>query len=163
MKITLLSDTHGYFDLEWYSLWEDSDEVWHAGDFGNIEVMDKITAVKPLRGVWGNIDNTLIRASVPEYQNFKIDGLQVLMIHIGGYPQHYSVRAKTLINEIKPDLFICGHSHILKVIYDQKYQMLTINPGAAGKIGWHKVRTMVRFQIDAGKIHSAEIIELGGR
>jgi putative phosphoesterase len=163
MKITLLSDTHSFFDPQWETLWSGSDEVWHSGDFGSVDVIDRIQETKYLRGVWGNIDGKDIRIQVPEFQLFEVNDLKVLMLHIGGYPDRYVARARELITTHLPGLFICGHSHILKVIYDHKYQMLTMNPGAAGKTGWHKIRTMIRFEIDDGKVHSAEVIELGKR
>lgn len=162
-RIGLLSDTHNYLDPNIFRHFENVDEIWHAGDFGSIELVDKLAHFKPLRGVWGNVDDTKIRLSFPESNAFSIDGLKVLMIHIGGYPGRYSARAKSEILHYKPGLFINGHSHILKIMFDQKLQCLHMNPGAAGRHGWHLIRTLIRFEIDAGKIQHCEVIELGKR
>lgn len=162
-KIGLLSDTHVYLDEDIYKYFDDRDEIWHAGDFGNIELADKLTLFKPLKGVYGNIDAKDIRLIYPEHLRFYCEEVDVWMTHIGGYLDKYSPLVKPYIYTKPPDLFICGHSHILKVIYDKKIQCLHINPGAAGKQGWHKQRTLVRFCISEKKIHTLEIIELVNR
>ncbi|MDO3695481.1 metallophosphoesterase family protein [Wenyingzhuangia sp. chi5] len=163
MKILLLSDTHSFLDdtiLKYVKL---ADEVWHVGDIGEITVTDAIKKLKPLRAVYGNIDGTEARAEFPLDNRFVIDGLDVWMTHIGGYPNRYNLRIKEMIKENPPKLFISGHSHILKVQYDQKLQLLHMNPGAAGKHGFHQVRTMLRFEVLKGEITNLEVIELGKR
>lgn len=141
-----------------------ADEIWHCGDFGNMEVIEKLEELgKPLKGVFGNIDNAKIRTIFPEVNRFMCEKVEVLMIHIGGYPKRYSPLARKEINEKPPKLFISGHSHILKAMYDEKFQLLHLNPGACGKQGWHKTRTMMRFEIDGEEIKNLEIIELGIR
>lgn len=163
MKILLLSDTHSYLDdaiLKYVKL---ADEVWHVGDIGEITVTDALKKLKPLRAVYGNIDGAEARAEFPLDNRFVVDGLEVWMTHIGGYPNRYNVRIKEKIKENPPKLFISGHSHILKVQYDQKLQLLHMNPGAAGKHGFHQVRTMLRFEIIKGEITNLEVIELGKR
>ena len=162
-KILLLSDTHGYIDAQILKFVKQSDEVWHAGDIGSIEVLDAIKKLKPVRAVYGNIDNQLIRAELPLNQTFYIEKVSVLMTHIGGYPNRYEARIKELISNNPPKLFISGHSHILKVIQDKKFNLLHMNPGAAGKHGFHQVRTMLRFEIDSEKISNLEVIELEKR
>ena len=164
MKILLLSDTHGYIDDVIIKYAMKADEVWHAGDFGSIEVSDQLAACKPLIGVYGNIDGTAIRKTHPEMLVFERDGVKVMMIHIGGYPRHFPAKVKSLIMMHQPALFVCGHSHILKVMRDHDHNnMLCMNPGAAGRSGFHSVRTMLRFEINRGKIENAEAIELGKR
>ncbi len=158
-KILLLSDTHGYIDKQMLKYVKQCDEVWHAGDIGAIEVVDIIKKLKPLRAVYGNIDNHIIRAEYPLNAKFNIEEVSVWITHIGGYPNHYNARIRKEIQLNSPKLFISGHSHILKVMYDKKLNMLHLNPGAAGKHGFHKVRTMLRFQIDKDKISNLEIIE----
>lgn len=159
MFIGVISDTHKYFDENLKNFLKDVDLVLHAGDFGNIETANKIADFKPLKGVYGNCDGTDIREYHPYTQVLDIEGIKILMMHIGGYPGRYDYRAMQLINAHRPDIFICGHSHILKVIYDNKFNCLTINPGAAGIEGFHVVRTAIRFHIDEGKIHDMEIGE----
>lgn len=159
MFIGVISDTHKYFDENVKNFLKDVDLVLHAGDFGNIETANKIADFKPLKGVYGNCDGTDIREYHPYIQVLDIEGIKILMMHIGGYPGRYNYRAMQLINAHRPDIFICGHSHILKVIYDNKFNCLTINPGAAGIEGFHVVRTAIRFHIDEGKIHDMEIGE----
>ncbi|HQU95925.1 MAG: metallophosphoesterase family protein [Saprospiraceae bacterium] len=161
MRVALLSDTHSHIDASWLKYFESCDEIWHAGDFGNIEVLDYLKEIKPVRAVWGNIDGHLLRAELPEVNIFEVEGMKVMMIHIGGYPGKYESRARRLIEFHRPGLFICGHSHILRVIYDKKYEMLTMNPGAAGIHGFHKIKTLLRFSIIGGKIFDAEVVELG--
>ena len=163
IRIGLISDTHSYLDEAVFKHFEKCDEVWHAGDFGNIELADQLAAFKPMRGVYGNIDGQDVRIVHPEHLRFLCEGVDVWMTHIGGYPDHYSPLVKPGIFNDPPQLFICGHSHILKVIYDKKLNLLHLNPGAAGKHGWHKVRTLLRFSIDGDKISDLEIVELGGR
>lgn len=159
MFIGVISDTHKYFDENVKNFLKDVDLVLHAGDFGNIETANKIADFKPLKGVYGNCDGTDIREYHPYIQVLDIEEIKILMMHIGGYPGRYDYRALQLINAHRPDIFICGHSHILKVIYDNKFNCLTINPGAAGIEGFHVVRTAIRFHIDEGKIHDMEIGE----
>ena len=159
MFIGVISDTHKYFDENVKNFLKDVDLVLHAGYFGNIETANKIADFKPLKGVYGNCDGTDIREHHPYIQVLDIEGIKILMMHIGGYPGRYDYRAMQLINAHRPDIFICGHSHILKVIYDNKFNCLTINPGAAGIEGFHVVRTAIRFHIDEGKIHDMEIGE----
>ena len=164
MKIGLISDTHGYIDEKVKKYFADCDEIWHAGDFGNIDVSDKLRRLAPLRGVYGNIDGQDVRISHPEHQKFTIEGLKVWITHIGGYPGRYNPKIREDIYRLKPDLFICGHSHILKVMPDKKVKnLLHINPGAAGIVGIHKVKTIMTFEINAGKISEMKVIELGPR
>jgi putative phosphoesterase len=160
MRIGLISDTHGYLDDAVFKHFENCDEIWHAGDFGNIELADKLAAFKPLRGVYGNIDGTDVRQVYPEHLRFMCEKVDVWMTHIGGYPDRYAPDVKREIYTKPPGLFISGHSHILKVIYDKKINCLHLNPGAAGKQGWHKVRTLIRFSITDEKIHTLDVIEL---
>lgn len=160
VRIGLLSDTHGYLDDAVFKHFENCDEIWHAGDFGTIELADKLAAFKPLRGVYGNIDGKELRLDYPEHLRFKCEEVDVWMTHIGGYPGNYNPSIRQEIYTNPPKLFICGHSHILKVIYDKKISCLHLNPGAAGKQGWHKLRTMLRFCISEEKIHTLEAIEL---
>jgi len=160
--IGLLSDTHGYLDDAVFKHFDQCDEIWHAGDFG-ANVAEPLASFKPLRGVYGNIDGTDIRSTYPEHLRFNCENVDVWMTHIGGYPNHYAPQVKKEIYTKPPTLFISGHSHILKVIYDEKIKCLHINPGAAGKHGWHKVRTLVRFCISEEKIHTLAVIELGNR
>ncbi len=164
MKILLLSDTHSYLDESILKYCHEADEIWHAGDFGNVKVSDTLSSIKPLRGVYGNIDSQELRKIHPPELFFSVDGISVLMIHIGGYPGAWPGTVNQLINNYKPQVFICGHSHILKIVRDTKHNnMLCINPGAAGKVGFHQKRTMVRMEIDQGKILLLEVIELGDK
>ncbi|MBS1772084.1 MAG: metallophosphoesterase family protein [Bacteroidetes bacterium] len=162
-RIGLIADTHSWLDDAVFNHFEQCDEIWHAGDFGNAEIADKLKAFKPLRGVYGNIDGQNIRLEYPEVLRWQCEEINVMMIHIGGYPGRYSPTAKKLLSESTPQLFISGHSHILKVIYDDKLKCLHMNPGAAGKQGWHKVRTLIRFVIDGRDMKQCEVIELGKR
>lgn len=159
-KIGLLSDTHGYILPRLYDFFKDVDEIWHAGDIGNLQTADSLNAFKPLRAVSGNIDDYLIRMDYPEIQNFECEGLKVVMMHIGGYPGNYSVLAKMAIKESNPGMFISGHSHILKVIFDKKNDLLHLNPGAAGNSGMHRHITAMRFTIDEGRPAGLEILEI---
>ncbi len=163
MKIGLLSDTHGYLDDAVLKHFEKCDEIWHAGDFGSMEVIEKLEAFMPLRGVYGNIDDKDIRLKFPEHLRFHCEQVDVWMTHIGGYPGKYSPLVKPEILNNPPKLFITGHSHILKVQFDPKLQLLHLNPGAAGKQGWHQIRTAMRFEINGDKIENLEVIELGSR
>lgn len=163
MKIGLLSDTHGFLDDAVFKHFEECDEIWHAGDFGNTEIIEKLAAFKPFKGVYGNIDGKDVRQYCREHERFNCEHVDVWMTHIGGYPGRYAPQVKSEIQRDPPKLFICGHSHILKVQYDQKYGILHLNPGAAGKQGWHKVRTLMRFEINGDRIENLEVIELSGR
>ncbi len=158
--IGLLSDTHGYIHPRLLSFFEKVDEIWHAGDIGNIETADTLTEFKPLKAVYGNIDGHEIRAVHPLHQRFMCEGINVWITHIGGYPGRYERCVKPGIYDNPPNLFICGHSHILKVIYDKKLDFLHINPGAAGNKGFHRVCTAVRFKIDGKDIRELEIWEM---
>ena len=162
-KILLLSDTHGHIDDAILKYTRQADEVWHAGDIGSLQVSDTLEELKPLRGVYGNIDDHVIQKEFPMHQRFLCEGVDVWMTHIGGYPPKYN---NSTIKEIKanpPKLFICGHSHILKVMWDKPRGILHMNPGACGKHGFHQVRTMLRFVIDGKDIKNLEVIELGKR
>jgi putative phosphoesterase len=162
-RIGLISDTHGYLDETIFEHFKNCDEVWHAGDFGTDEIAVKIKEKKKLRGVYGNIDGQDIRTEFPEQLVFMCEGVKVMMRHIGGYPPKYNPDTKKEILIHRPQLFISGHSHILKIMYDDKLNCLHMNPGAAGKHGWHKVRTIIRFVIDGAEMKNAEVIELGPR
>ncbi|MBE0651197.1 MAG: metallophosphoesterase family protein [Bacteroidales bacterium] len=159
-KIGLLSDTHGSIPERAKTFFADCDEIWHAGDIGTDEVADKLEAMKPLRAVYGNIDGQPLRKDFPEYALFKTEDTLVLMMHIGGYPGRYSPKARVLIQQFQPGLFISGHSHILKVIYDKKNKLLHLNPGAAGNSGFHTKITMMRFNINKDRIEDLEILEI---
>lgn len=162
-RIGLISDTHDYLDEAVFKHFDKCDEIWHAGDFGTAAIAGKLKSFKPLRGVYGNIDGYDIRSEYPEILRFRCEEVNVLMIHIGGYPGRYTQLAKSEMLADPPQLFISGHSHILKVIYDDKQKCLHMNPGAAGKHGWHKVRTLIRFVIDGKDMRQCEVIELGPR
>lgn len=163
MRIGLLSDTHGFLDPAVFTHFEACDEIWHVGDFGHIAVAEKLAAFKPLKGVYGNIDGREVRAVFPETAIFQCEGVKVLMKHIGGYPGRYAPGVRVLLETTRPRLFISGHSHILKVMNDEKLGLLHMNPGAAGKEGFHKVRTLTRFSISGERIHDLEVIELQDR
>ncbi len=162
-RIGLLSDTHGFLDEAVFRYFENCNEVWHAGDIGTTTVSDKLAAFKPLRAVYGNIDGTELRKIHPLVLSFDCEEMNVLITHIGGFPGKYSPEARKEITEKKPQLFICGHSHILKVMFDKKYNLLHMNPGAAGNHGFHKVKTLLRFSIDGTQIKDMEAIEIGNR
>ena len=168
-RIGLLSDTHHYLDETIFEHFKDCDEIWHAGDFGSEELAKRISFdkssgwKKSLKGVYGNIDGQDIRTEFPEQLVFMCEGVKVMMRHIGGYPPKYNPDTKKEILIHRPQLFISGHSHILKIMYDDKLNCLHMNPGAAGKHGWHKVRTIIRFVIDGAEMKDAEVIELGPR
>jgi putative phosphoesterase len=162
-KILLLSDTHSYIDEQILKFVKQADEIWHAGDIGDLHVTDTIKSFKPLRAVYGNIDDANARLEFPLDNKFTIENVTVWITHIGGYPNKYNQRVKEELQQNAPKLFICGHSHILKVQFDKKLNVLHLNPGAAGNHGFHKVRTMIRFTIDKGQIKDMEIIELAKR
>jgi len=162
-RIGIISDTHNYLDKAVFKHFDQCDEIWHAGDFGSAVIADELKAFKPLRGVYGNIDGMDIRAEYPEKLRFRCEEVEVLMTHIGGYPGKYAPVIRQELMTQPPQLFICGHSHILKIIYDDKINCLHINPGAAGQSGWHTVRTLVRLVIDGKKMSNCEIVELGKR
>lgn len=162
-RIGLLSDTHGWLDPRLQQLFASCDEIWHAGDIGDLALTDELARWKPLRAVWGNIDDAKARVRFPEHQRFTLGGVKVWMTHIGGRPPRYN---KAVLDELRhdpPGLFVCGHSHILLVQFDPTLGCLYMNPGAAGKHGWHKVRTALRFTLEDGKPKDLEVIELGPR
>ena len=159
-RIGILSDTHGYWDDRYLKHFESCDEIWHAGDIGSMEVAEKLAAFRPLRAVHGNIDSGDVRRIYPAIDRFTIEGTDILLKHIGGYPGKYDASIRQHLFVRPPRLFVCGHSHILKVQYDKTLNMLHINPGAAGIYGFHKVRTLVRFAIDHGEFKDLEVIEL---
>lgn len=162
-RIGLLSDTHGTLDERVFSFFKDCDEVWHAGDIGSEELIDKLEEFKPLRIVYGNIDSHTIRHRVAQDLVFKVEGVKVYMTHIGGYPGRYDSTAYAALKKHQPKLFVCGHSHILKVMFDKTLNLLHINPGAEGNFGFHQKRTMIRFTIDGDAMKDLEVIELGER
>ena len=159
-RIGLLSDTHGWLDPKLTDFFQDCDEVWHCGDMGDVAVADALAARFRLRAVYGNIDGGVLRQMFRETEVFECEGVKVVMTHIGGYPGKYDPRARRLIDDLRPDIFVCGHSHILKVVRDTRRNMLVINPGAAGIQGFHIVRTALRFHIDDGRIHDMEVFEV---
>ena len=162
-KIGLLSDTHSYWDDKYITHFDECDEIWHAGDIGSMKVAQKFEEFKPFRAVYGNIDGQDLRLEYPEINRFTLEGVDVLITHIGGYPGRYDPRIRNTLFAKPPKLFIAGHSHILKVMFDKKIQTLHMNPGAAGIYGFHKVRTLLRFVLDAGDIRDLEVIELSER
>lgn len=162
-QIGLLSDTHSYWDERFNQYFADCDEIWHAGDIGSLEVIERLNKIGPVRAVYGNIDGQNIRTVFSEVNRFTIENTTVLMKHIGGYPGKYDKSVKHLLLEEPPQLFISGHSHILKVLFDKKLNLLHINPGAAGKYGFHTIRTIVRFKIDNGNFTDLEVIELSDK
>jgi uncharacterized protein len=162
-RIGLIADTHNFLDDAVFTHFDKCDEIWHAGDFGTIAIADKLKDFKPLKGVYGNIDGYDIRGIYPEQLRWKCEEVEIFMIHIGGYPPKYNPAVKKELTAHPTQLFISGHSHILKIIYDDKLQCLHMNPGAAGNAGWHKVRTLIRFTIDGKNMKDCEVIELGRR
>jgi len=160
MRIGILSDTHGSLDEKTIHYLNTCQEIWHAGDVGNTNVLDQLDELGSLRAVYGNIDGKEIRIRTPEFQKFEIEQLRVLMIHIAGYPGRYNSKALELISSFNPDIVVTGHSHILKVIHDKTYNHLHINPGAIGLSGLHKVRTLIRLSLNAGKISDLEVVEI---
>lgn len=159
-RIGLLSDTHSWWDERYKKYFDQCDEIWHAGDIGSMELAERFEAFKPFRAVYGNIDGQDLRSAYPEFLRFEMEGVDVLMTHIGGYPGKYAPKVKTIMDIRPPKLFISGHSHILKVMYDRKYNCLHINPGAAGNYGFHTVRTLICFTIDGKDIKDLEVVEL---
>ncbi|RXK62735.1 metallophosphoesterase [Lacibacter luteus] len=164
-KIGLISDTHGYLDDAVFEHFKQCDEIWHAGDFGNVELANRLATESglPVKGVYGNIDGQDVRSVYPEQLVFYCEEVKVMMRHIGGAPPKYNPDTRKELQLHKPQLFIAGHSHILKVMYDDKLECLHMNPGAAGKQGWHKMRTLIRFVIDGNNMKDCEVIELGKR
>lgn len=161
MFIGLISDTHGVFGDEFRKFLEPVDEIWHAGDWGGgVDFMQQISGFKPVVGVYGNCDGPDLRAVLPRHQSFEAGGMSILMTHIGGSPSHYEPGARRLIESLRPQVFICGHSHILKLQWDGKHQMMYLNPGAAGIQGWQVVRTALRFKIEDGKLAGMEVFNL---
>ena len=159
-RIGLISDTHGYIEPQLFEFLESVDEIWHAGDLGGIDIADRLKKLKPLRAVYGNIDDQQVRAEYPKNNRFRCEETEVWMTHIGGYPGKYDRQVMEKIKQNPPDLFISGHSHILKVQYDKQLELLHINPGAMGKNGFHQVKTAVRFNIQGKNIKDLEIFEL---
>ncbi len=159
IRIGLLSDTHGSIPASTFEFFKDCDQIWHAGDIGNIAVVDQLKKFKPLVAVYGNIDGAEVRIICPEFQSFTVEKVKVLMTHIGGFPGKYAPKALAIIKKKQPALFVAGHSHILKVMYDQKNKLLHINPGASGKFGMHQKITMVRFTIDGEEIKDLEVFD----
>lgn len=162
-RIGLLSDTHGFCNADMLHYLEQCDEIWHAGDIGENDVLEKLSGNKPLRIVYGNIDSVIKQKTLPEDLVFEVEGVRVFMTHIAGNPPAYNQRVKNMIRNHQPNILVCGHSHILKVGWDKENSMWYMNPGAAGKHGFHKVRTLLRFTLHKGKVEKAEVIELGLR
>ncbi|MEO6189009.1 MAG: metallophosphoesterase family protein, partial [Saprospiraceae bacterium] len=156
----LISDTHSFIDQKIFDHLADCDEIWHAGDIGNFEIYDQLQAVHSLKAVWGNIDDQLMRRTVPEFQFFELENFKILIIHIAGKFASYTPQVKDLIKELKPGILVCGHSHILKIAYDKVNQLLYLNPGASGISGFHKVRTLIKFDMDKGQITNMNIVEM---
>lgn len=159
-RIALLSDTHNFIDEQILSAVSGAQEIWHGGDFGTLGIAEQLETVAPVRGVYGNIDGPDVRSRFPEVNVFMCEAVKVLMIHIGGYPKRYSPLGRKMIEQEKPQLFISGHSHILKILYDPQFECLHMNPGAAGRQGWHRVRTVIRFEIDGKEIGNCRVIEM---
>ncbi|MFA6924963.1 MAG: metallophosphoesterase family protein [Bacteroidales bacterium] len=159
-RIGLLSDTHSFLHPKVFEYFAKCDEIWHAGDIGNIKIADELSKFKPLRAVYGNADGQDVQIVYPQFQSFKCEECRVLMTHIGGYAGKYETKVRQLLLEKRPNLLVVGHSHILKVFYDKKYNLLNINPGACGNYGFHLVKTFVRFSIDCERIKNLEIIEI---
>lgn len=162
-RIGLISDTHNHFDTRFYELFANVDQIWHAGDVGDMAVLDALAAFKPFIAVYGNIDGAVIRHQLKEHERFMCEGVDVWMTHIGGYPGKYAQGITSVMKSNPPMLFISGHSHILKVMYDKQYNSLHMNPGACGLSGFHQIRTALRFTIDGSHIKDLEVIELGAR
>ena len=163
VKVGLFSDTHGYWDDKYALYFKNCDEIWHAGDMGSTELAERLAALRPLRPVYGNIDGQPIRSQYGKIAQFKVEEVNVLMTHIGGYPGRYNPEIRPLLYATRPQLFVAGHSHILKVGFDKSLNCLYMNPGAAGISGFHQVRTLLRFAIDGKEIKDLEVIELGNR
>jgi putative phosphoesterase len=163
MRIGLLSDTHGYLDENVFKYFGECDEIWHAGDIGKAEILTQLSDFKPIKAVFGNIDGQAIRKECSENLVFTREEMRIFITHIGGYPPLYTPRIKKLLNEIRPDIFVCGHSHILRVMSDKERELVMMNPGAAGFEGFHTVRTLLRFTLSNKKISDMQVIELGKR
>jgi uncharacterized protein len=163
VQIGLMSDTHSYLDPKIFDYFDQCDEIWHAGDIGTLALADKLAAFKPLRAVFGNIDNKEIQLVYPLDLHFEIEGLTVYITHIGGYPSKYTPRVKNNLDVYHPRLYICGHSHILKIMPDKPRNLIHMNPGACGNQGIHQVKTLIRFKVELGKIFDVEVIELGSK
>ena len=163
MRIGLISDTHGFLDDVVFSSFAECDEIWHAGDFGPVELLHRLKAFKPVRGVFGNIDGDRVRSELTRDLTWDCDGVRVYMTHIGGHPGHYDARARRELDVVKPGLFICGHTHVVRVMRDPTLGLLHLNPGASGHQGWHTSRTILRFTVEASVIGGVELIELGPR
>jgi len=162
-RIALLSDTHNYLDPGLFKYLDSCDQIWHAGDIGTVGICHALQKIKPVTAVYGNIDGSDVRKEYPEEQHFTCEGVSVYMVHIGGYPGHYPAALKKKLELLKPALFICGHSHILRVMYDKQLNFLHINPGACGIHGFHQVKTLIRFSLQNSEIKDLEVIELGKR
>ena len=162
-RIALLSDTHNHLPSNIFKYLESCDQIWHAGDIGTIKICEELQKIKPLTAVYGNIDGQDIRKLYPKNQRFNCEKVNVWMTHIGGYPGKYEFEVREELQKNPPKIFICGHSHILKIMFDKKHDLLFVNPGAAGIYGFHKVKTMVRFTIDGNDIKDMEVIELGNK
>lgn len=162
-KIALISDTHSYFGEDVIAHLRTADEIWHSGDIGDPQLIDQMEAIAPVKAVYGNIDDHIVRVHYPLNQNFECEGIKVFMTHIGGYPGRYTKRVRMLLDEIKPDLYVCGHSHICKVMKDVKRDLIHMNPGACGHSGLHTFRTMLLFECHEGKIENLKLVELGRR
>jgi putative phosphoesterase len=163
VRIGLLSDTHGFLDDAVFQHFAECDEIWHAGDFGTLAVLDRLKAFRPTRGVYGNVDGAELRACLPEDLVWQCEGIRVYMTHVGGYPGNYDRRAGKELRLLRPGLFVCGHAHILKVARDPALGLLHTNPGASGHHGWHLMRTLLRFTVESGKIRDMQAVELGPR
>lgn len=159
LKIGLLSDTHGYLDNRMIKILSSCDEIWHAGDIGSLDVLDKLSAIKPVRAVFGNIDGKDVRQSTAAFLRFTIESFDIYMTHIGGYPGKYDNAVKSIIRDNTPQLFVCGHSHILRVMNDPIHNMMYMNPGAAGKYGFHSKRTMLLFEINDNRLQNLKVVE----
>lgn len=163
-RIVLLSDTHGFLDDQLLPFLKTCDEIWHAGDFGNVSVYEELVKFNvPFRAVYGNIDGNELRYALPENFSWEVEGMSIYMTHIGGYPGKYSGNIQKILREQKPGIFVCGHSHILRVIYDKNFQLLYLNPGAAGREGFHQIRTALKFSISDSEVKDMQVIELGKR
>lgn len=162
-KIILISDTHGHFDPKLIKHIEAADEVWHAGDIGDMKVIDALVKLKPVKAVWGNIDGQKARTLFDEHLQFTCEGMKIYITHIGGYPSKWAKGIKERLLLEKPDVFICGHSHILKVMYDKSLNLLYMNPGACGISGFHLVKTFLKFEIEGKEIKNLQVVELGPR
>lgn len=162
-KIGLLSDTHGYLDPKVFEYFAEVDEIWHAGDVGGLEIIDTLEGFKPLRAVYGNIDGHEVRAALPKDEVFMCEGMKIYMTHIGGKPYRYNRDAHAIMLKERPNVFICGHSHILLVQFDKKINALWLNPGACGYKGFHKVKTLLRFEVHGNEMKNMEVIEIGPR